>query len=600
MKNNKNKMTSFSQRLAITAALLVSLVITFSIYVWTEKQIDTANELRYQSFLLADELRQTSDDLTRMMRLYVESGNPRYKGYYQTILAIRNGNKERPANYRRIYWDFVLAKTKPAPVINCFEQNNQLNGEKSNFFIQALLTSLLPPIRPCLLIDKPQRIALLTLMQQTKMSTAELVKLAQAKQNSDALVAIELKAMQLMESSTDKEANKAKARALMHSFEYHQNKAAIMKPIDEFFSLLDNRTWNRVREAEIHAIVLRCIFIFLGVSLMLMLWRTFVVLRLTLGGSVDELYLQIAKIGSGDFNHSIRVAKGLENSVLGWLSETQEKLKTIDGQRVEASEKIQLAHKKINDSIDYASLIQKAILPNQQLIDFLGDYQSVIWQPCDVVGGDFYVFHASEQTYLLGVVDCAGHGVPGALMTMLARAALDHAIAEKGIASPAALLQKMDATLRNMLQDVNMPRGLAATMDAGLVFVDPLQQQVLFSGAKMSLYWTDGQQVDEIKGKGRVILGNRIGQYDNIAVAIKKDMIFCLTSDGVLDQAGGTDGFGFGNNRFTQLLCQSANLSPVKQAQAMMNAINDYRGHYPQRDDITMLFFKPQYKQREN
>lgn len=109
MKNNKNKVISFSQRLAITAALLVSLAITFSIYVWTEKQIDMANEQRYQSFLLVDELRQTSDDLTRMIRLYVESGNPRYKGYYYDILAIRNGNKERPANYRRIYWDHLCA-----------------------------------------------------------------------------------------------------------------------------------------------------------------------------------------------------------------------------------------------------------------------------------------------------------------------------------------------------------------------------------------------------------------------------------------------------------------------------------------------------------
>jgi serine phosphatase RsbU (regulator of sigma subunit) len=350
-----------------------------------------------------------------------------------------------------------------------------------------------------------------------------------------------------------------------------------------------------VRAAEIHAIILRYVFVLLGFALMTMLWRTYVALRLTLGGSVDEVYLQIAEIGSGNFNSAITVGKGMENSVLGWLAETQIKLKTIDHERAEATKKVVLAHKRLHDSIEYASLIQKAILPSQQLADYLGEYHCVLWHPLDVVGGDFYVFHADEENYLLGVIDCAGHGVPGALMTMLARAALDQAIAAHGINSPATLLKQMDSTLREMLKNTNMPRGLAITMDAGLAFIAPVQQRIIFAGAKMSLYWTNGEQVAEIKGKNRSVLGNKKGDYEDRELAIEPDMTFCITSDGVLDQTGGLHGFGLGNNAFTELLCQYAGLSPAEQGKTMMDAIHSYQGNYPQRDDITILFFKPKH-----
>ncbi|MBF3202250.1 histidine kinase, partial [Pseudomonas aeruginosa] len=93
----------------------------------------------------------------------------------------------------------------------------------------------------------------------------------------------------------------------------------------------------------------------------------------------------------------------------------------------EANREMAAAQKKIGDSLDYASLIQRAILPDRQLSATLGEHHFILWKPRDVVGGDFYVYREQADGYLIGVVDCAGHGVPGALMTMLARAAIDHA-----------------------------------------------------------------------------------------------------------------------------------------------------------------------------
>ena len=102
------------------------------------------------------------------------------------------------------------------------------------------------------------------------------------------------------------------------------------------------------------------------------------------------------------------------------------------------------AHKALGDSIDYASLIQKAILPDRQMRQWLGPCHFILWRPRDVVGGDFYVFREDGRNCLLGIVDCAGHGVPGALMTMLARAAIDQALNDVEPGWPAAVLARTD------------------------------------------------------------------------------------------------------------------------------------------------------------
>jgi serine phosphatase RsbU (regulator of sigma subunit) len=274
------------------------------------------------------------------------------------------------------------------------------------------------------------------------------------------------------------------------------------------------------------------------------------------------------------------------------LDQAYQQLQQNHQQLQYAKEVAENANKKLNDSIDYAGLIQKSILPQQLLQETLGEQQCVLWYPRDVVGGDFYVFHVNEQGCLLGVIDCAGHGVPGSLMTMLAHAVLEHAINLCGIDSPALLLQEMDAILRNRLQNAKMPRGLATNMDAGLMFVEAKQQRVVFAGAKMSLYWSDGEQVVEIQGGNRTILGKIAGRYEDKLLEMTENISFCMISDGVLDQAGGSEGFGFGNTRFTSLFLENATKSVSEQAALMMNAINNYRGDYNQRDDITLLFFK--------
>jgi methyl-accepting chemotaxis protein len=201
-----------------------------------------AYENRYRSYLLADELRQSSDDLTRLGRTYVVTGDPSYKQQYLDIISIRNGEKPRPQAYNRIYWDFVDGgNLKPRP-----------DGET---------------------------VPLLTLMKRQGFTDAEFNELKEAQKRSDGLVGLEVEAMNLVEGK-DKNGkplaapDRARAIQLLHSKQYHQFKAQIMVPIDRFFVMLDERTQSRIDEASSRATFWRTIsLISLGtlIALVLML-----------------------------------------------------------------------------------------------------------------------------------------------------------------------------------------------------------------------------------------------------------------------------------------------------------------------------------------
>ncbi|MFZ1319446.1 MAG: diguanylate cyclase, partial [Candidatus Nitrotoga sp.] len=296
----KNNLPRFSRHLWLTLGTFVVFAATFAVYVWAEKEVDRINELRQHSLMLADELRQSSDDLTRMVRTYVVTGDPIYKQHYQEILDIQDGRKPRPVGYQNIYWDIVLGDD-------------------------------LRPQSPGLAVP------LLELMRGAGFTKEEFAKLAEAKTNSDTLTRTEFAAMELIESTSPLiETNRAEAIFKLHDAAYHQAKASVMRPISQFQRMADQRTFEAVHTTEARATLIRAAFILLGLLLAFLLWKSQRNLYATLGGSVSELHTRIAHLGSGNFSSVISVAKGMENSVLDWLSETQMNLARIDAQRKEA------------------------------------------------------------------------------------------------------------------------------------------------------------------------------------------------------------------------------------------------------------------------
>jgi serine phosphatase RsbU (regulator of sigma subunit) len=312
----------------------------------------------------------------------------------------------------------------------------------------------------------------------------------------------------------------------------------------------------------------------------------------------------VREVGSGNYDIALPPAA---NDELGELTtafgtmaaqvrshtdELETKVQERTQELVTVNREMAAAHKQIGDSIQYASLIQGAILPDRELAQALGGGYFVLWRPRDVVGGDFYVFRSAPGGCLLGVVDCAGHGVPGAFMTMIAHAAINVAIDTLGPQDPAALLTQVDERVRAMLHTTPQYAQVATNMDAGLAWVDFEKGEVIFAGAKISLYWCDGSEVGEIKGGRHSIGGKRTPSFQNQTLELDARKTFYLTTDGLLDQAGGTRGFGFGQERFTALMRRHAALPVADQQQAFDAELEDYRGSLPQRDDITVFCFR--------
>lgn len=297
MKPAGQNLPRFTRDLWLSLVTLLIVAIAFAAYVRAEKQIDRANESRLQSFFLADELRQSSDDLTRMVRTYVATSDPRYKQQYQAVLAIRNGKQPRPLDYQNVYWDLVLAD----------QQRPRADG---------------------------QAVSLLERMRQAGFTPEEFAQLERAKANSDALTRTERAAMALIESPPPlTDAIRNRATLMLYDASYHQAKQAIMQPIDTFYSMVESRTQATVHRREQIATLFRVLFVGLFLVLLFTLWRAYRTLRTTLGGTPNELFERIARLGSGDFSSAIPVAPGMANSVMGWLSETQIKLNQLDAER---------------------------------------------------------------------------------------------------------------------------------------------------------------------------------------------------------------------------------------------------------------------------
>lgn len=301
-----NKLTYFNMRLTLAVIIFIVFLFSFFAYVEAERAIDKAHHIRLQSFLLADELRQSSDDLTRMVRTYAVTGDERYRQHFDEIFAIRNGQLPRPENYHFIYWDLVDATNqRPRP------------------------------------FAEPE--ALLERMRKVGFTEVELFQLVSAKQASDNLAAIEQQAIQGVASGDT--LLREQALTLLHDDAYHQAKAGIMQPIDQLYSMMSVRTKMAVEQAERQARRLRWLFIALGLMLVFFLWHLKRRELATLGAPVTELYQRIIALGHGDFSTEIAISKGKENTVLGWLAETRRRLYHLEQNRQLAQHRLEhIAH----------------------------------------------------------------------------------------------------------------------------------------------------------------------------------------------------------------------------------------------------------------
>ncbi|TAH22011.1 MAG: hypothetical protein EAZ08_02440 [Cytophagales bacterium] len=273
------------------------------------------------------------------------------------------------------------------------------------------------------------------------------------------------------------------------------------------------------------------------------------------------------------------------------LEQTQEELKAQRDTLAAKSEELDSAYNNIKASITYAKRIQTAILPPLSLISQYLPSSFVLYKPRDIVSGDFYWFAPiSEQLSVIAAVDCTGHGVPGAFMSMIGDALLTQIVIEKRITSPELILHELDKGVRLALRkgESDAKDG----MDMSLCVINKETKIVAFAGAMNPICFVQNGQLVEVKADKRAIGGEGAEDFlfTKHQIDISEPTAMYLYTDGFQDQFGGSQGRKFMVKRFRELLLEIHQKPMHEQKQILDNTIEDWKGDIQKQiDDILVM-----------
>jgi serine phosphatase RsbU (regulator of sigma subunit) len=261
-------------------------------------------------------------------------------------------------------------------------------------------------------------------------------------------------------------------------------------------------------------------------------------------------------------------------------------------------------HRQMMESINYASVIQQSFLRSSRrdMSETLTDY-FMHWDPRDVVGGDYYYFVKHADGFFVAVIDCTGHGVPGAFMTLIMASALKQVLSTQSLCEPAELLAAINRLVKQSLgqlseqdlpQDENMEIRSDDGMDCAFCWFDWKSRSLSYAGAKTPLFLieADSESVTQIDGnkKGVGYVGTPLDyQWDTLHISIKPGSRLYVCTDGIIDQIGGPKHISYGKKRFREKLLEGRHLPMLSQQKALLQHFAEWQGDNNRRDDVTLF-----------
>ena len=262
----------------------------------------------------------------------------------------------------------------------------------------------------------------------------------------------------------------------------------------------------------------------------------------------------------------------------------------------ESEQRAAAANQLILQSLRYASRIQSAVLPARRELNAVAADHFLIWEPRDIVGGDFFWFQPINDGYAVMVGDCTGHGVPGAFMTLIAWGLLDRMLRQVPNDKPSQLLTGLHRGVQSLLGQYERQGETDDGLEVGVCFIKPDKKQMTFAGARFSLWRANNEGVIEIKGDRKGLGYRRYppdATFTDFTLPFADSDSFYLTTDGLIDQIGGPRGRSFGKRRFQELLKKNRGASMSEQEESLRRTFAKYQGQQLRRDDLTVLGFVP-------
>lgn len=314
-------------------------------------------------------------------------------------------------------------------------------------------------------------------------------------------------------------------------------------------------------------------------------------------GTVSEEYaVECMKAGMDDYilKHSLVRLPSSIRTIFSKTHANREKvvIQSLHNELQVAYQEIEEHNKSVKDSINYAKLIQEAMLPEKHILTRSFAHSFVIYRAKDIVSGDFYWFSERDGKLLLAVADCTGHGVPGALMSMVGNGLLNEIVNVKGVTRPNEILNKMNRGLRKALKQDIGENQQGDGMDLALCVIDKKNHTIEFAGANRHLLYFRQMEFELIKGNKHGIGGLHTAselEFTNHTIPYQEGDIFYMYTDGYADQFGGKKIKRMMTRNLIKLLKYTLSFGIAEQEQLLIKWLENWQGNQPQTDDILLL-----------
>jgi PAS domain S-box-containing protein len=286
-------------------------------------------------------------------------------------------------------------------------------------------------------------------------------------------------------------------------------------------------------------------------------------------------------------------SKGPDDSLIGLGYDITDR-KLAEQKLHEKNKELQLKNTDVLASIEYAKRIQDAVLPDIESIRKNFQDAFVLYEPKDVVSGDFYWYHKNENKIFVAAIDCTGHGVPGALMSVIANGVLRNVVSNKKLEEPSEILYELDKQIVEILSKENSANPAADGLDIALCVFDTDKKQLEFAGAFRPLIRIRNNVSEEFRGNRYPIgfYSDIEKKFETIVISYESEDSFYIFSDGYVDQFGGENEKKLNRKRFVELLLQVQNMNMEEQESFLDYALRNWKQELPQTDDILVIGLK--------
>jgi len=317
------------------------------------------------------------------------------------------------------------------------------------------------------------------------------------------------------------------------------------------------------------------------------------------------------EVGAGNFDSAYKPLS--EEDALGYAllkmrEDLRENERVLEAKVIERTEevvrqkeeielqnrKLEVLYKHVTDSIRYAKRLQEAILPPPSIVRELLPESFILYKPKDIVSGDFYFLHEKGGKVVVSAVDCTGHGVPGAFMSIVANNMLTQIMRERQLIDASTILNELNELAGQTINQSSEEGAVRDGMDMSLCIVDIASRTLDYAGANNPLYLYRGKQFIEIKADKIPIgyLEDGAKTFTNHRLQLEKGDTIYIFSDGYADQFGGPKGKKFMVNQFRNMLSQIYHLPMDEQRRVLDSTIETWRGGLEQVDDILVIGFR--------